>query len=951
MTSPPVHNARLDAGLRHTFGLDVDEDSWLQRLKGVDARWELGRLGEYELLAEAGRGGQGVVYRARQPRTARVIALKKLFAGAIHSDLSRARFEREVELAAALDHPHIVTVFGSEVVGDQPLLAMQWIDGIPIDRWSAGEVGGRPAQADLLRVFLQVCDGIQHAHQRGVIHRDIKPSNILIDRAGDAHVLDFGLAKLHRDNVDNSSLTLTGAFLGTLAYAAPEQTEGDSRRVDARTDVYALGAVLYRILTGSQPLELSGGLTEYFNVIRHVDPAAPSTHDRTIHRELDLIVLKALAKDKEQRYPSVDALASDVNRFVRGEPISAHPPGRAYRLRKFARMHRAAVSAAAILLIVLIGAAATSTVFYLRAGRALRSESAQRQAAERLRQAAEDEAEKQRALSEVLQHMLAGADPAQQQGDPDVTVREALNAYVQLLDSRQETYSLPVEAAVRRALAETYFALGLFEQALPLNIASVELFRSAGNAGRELVESLRQLSMTLRSRAQFADAEAAVREALAIADTLPEEDQAIKAGLLTELATIEHSKPDGRAKAEALHREALARFRELHGDASEDVARSLNNLSLVLTNPRESIEMARKALAIRRKLPGDHRIEIAKASANLGMFLRHAGDFAASLESYDDAVGVLTSLRGAAHPDTLLVRRNRARVQHELGNIEEARREFRDIAAAREAALGPDSPLVADNLFGVGMMSLALGCSEDAQTALERTLSILQRQEQRDTSFEPYVQTQLAIALCGLGRLDEAETTCDRALEWSRATLGVNLMTAHALNVRGTILTARGCHEEAERVLTECVAMTRGLGASGRSVLGAHLLSLGELRLKQNQPAEAEPLLREALGLIEAQPPDRHHRLILARLSLIEALLAKHALSEAESHLQIVDDALLSEMQSPSRCAVQHVPRLIALYERCATADPARSFGDQAREWHQRATTPAVDSDDPMAGS
>ena len=232
------------------FGFDLEDDDWFGLLRGMGDRRPMGRIGPYELLGELGRGGQGIVFKARQPRTGREIALKRVAAGDFATPEMRAHFDREIEAVVALDHPHIVTVYGSDIVDGQPVLAMRWVDGVPFDRWARSGEGPRREILDILSVFALVCDAIHHAHQRGVIHRDIKPSNILVDREDRPNVLDFGLARVQLDSGGGMTLTDSGQFLGTPAYAAPEQIRGELREIDVRTDVYALGAVLYGALTG-----------------------------------------------------------------------------------------------------------------------------------------------------------------------------------------------------------------------------------------------------------------------------------------------------------------------------------------------------------------------------------------------------------------------------------------------------------------------------------------------------------------------------------------------------------------------------------------------------------------------------------------------------------------------------------------------------------------------------
>src|SRR5688572_13486081 len=321
------------------FGFDSEE--WIERLRSARTAEELGTLGPYEILGEVGRGGQGVVFRARQPGTGRPIALKRLLAGSLASEATLRRFEREVEAAVAMSHPGIVTVYGVELIDGSPVLAMEWVEGVELTRWAEGR-----SRAEILGVFLLVCDAVQHAHQRGVLHRDLKPSNVLVDGSGRPRVLDFGLAKLVAD--PRASVTSNGQFVGTPAYAAPEQVLGTD--VDARADVYSLGAMLFEMLTARRVIE-GEGFSALAHAVGHEPPPRPSSFERSIPRELDAIVLQALARERETRYQSVDALSADVRRYLAGEAVLAHPPGAWYLLRKLVARNRVAAALAALFVV------------------------------------------------------------------------------------------------------------------------------------------------------------------------------------------------------------------------------------------------------------------------------------------------------------------------------------------------------------------------------------------------------------------------------------------------------------------------------------------------------------------------------------------------------------------------------------------------------------------------
>lgn len=312
----------------------------------------------YKILSEIHHGGQGVVYQAIQKATKRTVALKVLLEGPYAPARHRLRFEREIDLAASLRHPNIVTIYDSGVTRDgRRYLAMEYIHGRPLNLY-LHEV--KLDTEDVLRLFAKICAAISFAHQRGVIHRDLKPGNIQVDADGEPHILDFGLAKTAGTSLTDrgAPVTVTGEFMGTLAYASPEQTKGDPDQVDVRTDVYSLGVILYEMLTGAFPYAVIGELTDVLKNIVEVSPKKPSTVRAQIDGELDTIVLKALTKEKERRYQSADALGREVERLLQGEPIEARRDSVRYvlhkRFRRFVHKHRGASLLAAIIAATLL---------------------------------------------------------------------------------------------------------------------------------------------------------------------------------------------------------------------------------------------------------------------------------------------------------------------------------------------------------------------------------------------------------------------------------------------------------------------------------------------------------------------------------------------------------------------------------------------------------------------
>lgn len=357
------------------------------------AQFAFPQIDNFEIVRELHRGGQGIVFEAMQQNPARRVALKVLLHGSFSSPQQRYRFEREVQLIASLNHPNIVTIFDSGTVDGQPFYVMEYLDGKPLNRDSRFERpnSGSPSECrrhikKCLKLVQSVCEAVTCFQQRGLIHRDLKPENILLGSDGQPHIVDFGLARQSEVTTANSSQlqTQTGEFLGTLAYASPEQVSGKSDAVDTRSDVYALGVILYELLTGTLPHACDDSALEVLHRIAHDDAAAPSIANSAIDRDVDTIVLKALQRESEHRYQSAAQLAHDISQYLAGGPIEARRNSATYILRKTLRRHWVGFTTAAAFVVLLIASAVTAAILWQNAerelDRALQAEASEREA-------------------------------------------------------------------------------------------------------------------------------------------------------------------------------------------------------------------------------------------------------------------------------------------------------------------------------------------------------------------------------------------------------------------------------------------------------------------------------------------------------------------------------------------------------------------------------------------
>ncbi len=409
----------------------------------------------YEIREEIRRGGQGIVYRAYQQSTKREVAIKVLREGRFASDGARRRFEREVELVAGLRHPHIVTVFDSGRTADgRPYFVMDYVRGQRLGEYIAGRrPGGRAAESvsggrgrldEALALFARICEAVNHAHQRGIIHRDLKPSNILVDEEGQPHILDFGLAR-ELDSADATLMTVAGHVAGTLAYMSPEQARGLPDAIDIRSDVYALGVILYELVSGRFPYPVDGDTIE---VLRHIAGTEPADIDST-DDELATVVRKALSKERERRYQTAGDLARDVDHYRRGEPIEAKRDSGWYLLRKTVRRYRAGVAVACAFVMLITASAVTFGLMYAHQVRLSEEATRQTELARTAETAAQKRFQDVRALANVfilkldgMIKRLPGSAPARQ-----TIVENGLKYLDALAAERTDDPELQLEAA------------------------------------------------------------------------------------------------------------------------------------------------------------------------------------------------------------------------------------------------------------------------------------------------------------------------------------------------------------------------------------------------------------------------------------------------------------------------------------------------------------------------
>ncbi len=753
---------------------DVVADVWRDH-RIADA--DLPEIAGYEVLRRIGRGGMATVYLARDRRLGRMVALKLISAPEPNEQLI-ARLRAEAHAIARLQHPNIVQIYEIGQRRGQPYLALEYVEGGSLAEWIAGNP--RPARdaATLVEVLARA---VHAAHQHGVVHRDLKPANVLLHQQLHPKITDFGLVKF-LDDADPRQ-TQSGVMVGTASYMAPEQAGNSKGTVSAATDIYALGAILYELITGRPPFK-APTVIQTVQLVQNSEPVAPRQLQPHTPRDLETVCLKCLQKDPSRRYASAIELADDLARFLKGEPVHARPVGSIQRAWRWSQRNRAvAAMAAAVAVVVLLGSA-VSVFFAMKANRRAAESQERRQHAE--------------AVSRFMVNLFRSADPHIDGGK--VTVADSLERGAKHLDIDFPDKPL-IHAELADAIGHTYLGLGLNSQGLDLLEKAHALFgQHASSDDRRALSTLSHLALAHRAKGDLQRALTLSREAfdrtraargddhadtieaaVALAMVCQETGQLSEAGKLHEMSLAWTRKNLGEndpatltamsnlawiylrtgrvEQAIGMYEQALDGARKAFGPDHPSVLANMNGLAQAYSAAgqfEQAIAMFEQVLAGARVQLGEDHPNTLATMGGLARTYREARQFDKAIPLTERALERSRAKLGEDHPDTINDLASLAVAYDQAGKVDQALPIYEEVLRKRRARLGDDHPNTIMSMRGLGQAYRKSGKLELAEATLREGLEIAQRTLPDDWSTS-YMRVMYGVVLADMKRFDEAE--------------------------------------------------------------------------------------------------------------------------------------------------------------------------------------------------
>jgi eukaryotic-like serine/threonine-protein kinase len=921
------------------------KDATIDRpIKGRAAGTIIG--GRYKLIEPIGDGGMGAVWLAQQFEPLQRLVAVKLIKEGMDTRQVLARFEAERQALALMDHPNIAKVLDAGVsASGRPFFVMELVKGSPITQYCDER---RLKTRTRLELFIHVCRAIQHAHQKGIIHRDIKPGNVLVadfDSRPVVKVIDFGIAKaIGQPLTERTLVTTVGAVVGTLEYMSPEQAELNQLDIDTRSDVYALGVLLYELLTGTTPLERGrikrAALMEMLRLVREEEPPHPSNRLSSsdslpslaanrgtepsqlallIRGDLDWIAMRALEKDRTRRYETVNALARDVERHLADEPVEACPPTLHYRLTKFARRHRGPLRVAAIVGMLLVVATGVSV------WQAVRATSAERLAVKRARETGRERDQKQTALVQVeeqqkktkealdrvreeqaktkeelatreavqtffLEKVFAAGRPERLEGGlgRTVTLRRAIDESVPGIAASFLKRPV-VEAAIRQVLGETYYYLGEPKLSIEQMERAVDLRRThLGPKHPDTLASINNLGPAYLVVGRTKEAARLLEEALEADRATLGPNHPETLGCLQNLASayLLGGRP---ADAARTYEEVLSKLRATSEPHNPHLLMCMSNLASTYQRIGRAADAARlqeESLAIQRAKLGPDHVDTLAGMTQLALVYRDLGRLEEAIALAEQALAARRAKLGPDHPETLKGMNVLTEIYLDSGRSGDALRLAEEAVAGLPKKFGADDLNTFAGQYNLARAYRKAGRTEDAIRLGQATLAAAQTKFGPDHGHSRAYQSRLAMSYLASGQPAEALPLLEEALPSLRASLGGDhLVALECLGNLAKVELAGGRPEKARPLFVEFLAGERNRVGKESFRYAKDLASVGSALVDQKQFVDAEPLLRERLAIETKTRPD-HWTKFDAQSRLGEALAGRGAYADAEPLLR-----------------------------------------------------------------
>ena len=791
-------------------------------------------IGPFAVLGVLGEGGMAVVYRARQAQPKRIVALKLIKPG-LASPSALRRFEHEVELLGHLQHPGIAQIFEAGTAsgdsGSQPYFAMELIEGTPLTEFAI--------QRDLdlkerLALFCKVCDAVQYAHRKGIVHRDLKPGNIIVDHEGQPKILDFGIARVTDGDVQITTMhTEVGQIIGTLSYMSPEQAGGDNTQVDQRSDVYALGVILQELLTGHLPYDLRDKmLHEVIQMIQEEDPQPLSTFERTLHGDLETIVMKSLTKERDRRYADAGELRSDIDRFLHDEPIAARPPSMLYQLRKFARRNKVLVtSVVGILLALVIGLIGT-----LRG--MLEAKKQETIALEKARHAEQS--------ASFLKTILSGVDAAVAQGRDTALLRMLLDQSAERIDRELQDAPL-IKAEMRDTIGRTYYAMTDYASAQEHFQQAIKLF--AQELGPDNIETLRvrgSLAGSLSSLGQRQAAREELDDALAIAESVYGPESDVVDALNGHLMTLLLANEDLDAAWEVVPK--VLDYRRKHlGELHPKTLIALTTMGLLNAYQgyhQEAENYLLQSLRGHEQELGLTHPETLRVAHNLARFYTDADLIEKAEALLQETVTRCEQVLDGEHLMTWRTQAALGVLYRRTDRIELADEAFRRAEEGFRRLLPPDHPQLVSAITQRGFLYLRAGEFAKALPFLEQVYEHERASYGKDHRQTWLAYSNIAEAKVGLGQVDDAIAMRAEVIDYFRRALGPDhSQTLEFLDNLGNKWQREGFPQHAEPLLRDAWERRRATAGKANSATLKSAYGLGLVLMSRSRHVEAAPLL------------------------------------------------------------------------------------------------------------